>query len=180
MPKRVELTDKVRTNLFSMVLAVLGLLAIAGYGTVAFTTRDLLWFQRGFSERPNRVVVYHDGTKTEYQAGENGYIELAEAVRQCLDSGVVRPSGIGLSAGSLEDAYSMYVSVEAFFADPVKLHSWFNTGNPTQMLFLMTGRHSQVPIVFLGVGKDYFADAPILKTVDPLRSALQTLGYTLQ
>lgn len=162
-----------------MILAVIGLMVVLGYGTVAFTTRDLLWFQKDFSQLPSRVVVYHDGFKTEYLPGQNGYIELAEAVRLSLDSGVVRPSAIGLSPGSLDDAYHLYVSVEAFFPSPVKLHAWFNTDGPTQMLFLLTGRHSQYPIVFLGVKNEYMANGPLLKTVEPLRAAMQTLGYTL-
>ena len=178
MPSQKPVTDKLRTNSFSMLIVVVGLIAAAAYGTVVLTTRDWVWFLNGFDPLPRRVVVYDKGVRTEYLPGQNGYIELAEAARASLASGAVRPSGIGLSAGSLQDAYGMYLSVEVFFAEPVKLHAWFNTDGPNQMLFLMTGRHSDQPIVFLGLNNQYMANGPILKTVEPIRAALKTLGYT--
>ena len=64
-------------------------------------------------------------------------------MRASLAQGVARQSGIGLSEGSLQDAYNQYVTVEVFFDRPVKLHAWFNTDSPTQMLFPITGRHSE-------------------------------------
>ena len=74
----------------------------------------------------------------------------------------------------------MYVTLEAFFPQPVKLHAWFNTDNPTQMLFPITGRHSDRPMVFLGVKGMYLAKAPILSTKQPLLDILSELGYQTQ
>ncbi len=55
------------------------------------------------------------------------------------------------------------LTVEAFFSQPVKLHAAFNTGMPDQMLFPITGRHSDQPIVFLGRNGQYMANGPILE-----------------
>jgi hypothetical protein len=170
-------TDKVRTNSLRMVLVVIGFLAIMSFLTIIFTTSDPLWFTNSFGERPEKVVVYHDGQKTEYVLGKDGYADLAEGVRLSLAGGVQRPSGIGLSEGSVDDAYNLYTSVEAFFPYPVKVHSWFNTGNPTRMLFLITGRHSDQNIVFMGSKTAYLASGPVLNTIQPLLDAMVKLGY---
>ena len=171
---------KVRTNLLAMLAAVL----LCGGGTaffvVAFSAQDAVWFARGFQEVPIRVIVYHDGQKSEYNVGTQGYNELAEGVRASLDRGVARISGSGLSADSLQDACSKYVTVEAYFDQPVKLHAWFYTGNPTRMLFPITGRHSEDAVVFLATTGNYMSVAPVLKTKQPLLDALGKLGYPLQ
>lgn len=170
-------TDKLQTNIVRMIVVVIVFIILASFLTVTLTTQDLAWFTTTFDEQVVKVVVYHDGQKTEYIQGTPGFSDLAEGIWASLNSGVVRPSGIGLSAESLQDAYQKYVSVEAFFPYPVKLHSWFNTGNPTQMLFLITGRHTDAPIVFMGDGNMYLAGAPILNTNQPLIDALNRLGY---
>ena len=82
-----------------------------------------------------------------------------------------------MSDASLLDAYTRYVTVEAFFSHPVKLHAWFDTGQPTRMLFPITGRHSDLSIVVLGQGGKYLANPPVLKTIQPIRDALDQLGY---
>ncbi len=173
-------TDKLQTHTVRMVLVVVFFLLIMSFLTIVFTTRDPVWFTRDFNDRPEKVVVYQDGKANEYRPGQTGFKELAEAVRASLASGVTRPSGIGLSAGSLEDAYKLYVSVEATFSQPVNLHAWFNTDDPTRMLFPITGRHSEEPLVFLGVKESYMAGAPILRTKQPLLDILSELGYKTQ
>jgi hypothetical protein len=171
---------KVRTNLSVMFLTLLTFGGCMIYFVIAFTAQDLAWFLSGFDGVPVRVLVYHEGQKTEYTFGTPGYAELANGVRSSLNQGVARISGTGLSSESLQDAYSKYVSVEAFFEQPVKLHAWFYTGEPTQMLFLITGRHSEESAVFLSSTGNYMSGAPVLKTVQPLLAALASLGYKTQ
>jgi len=170
-------TDKLRVNIGRMLVSVIGFGALAIFVTIAFSSQDPLWFTGGFDVLPERVVIYQAGQRVELQAGRPGYDALAEAVRASLAQGVARGSGIGLSQGSLEDAYTQYLTVEVFFDRPVKLHASINTGHPTQMLFLITGRHSDQPIVFLGKAGAYLSNGPVLKTVQPIRDALKTLGF---
>jgi hypothetical protein len=181
MRTRVEpmpATDRVRTRPLRMILLVIGLVLLIGYGTVSVTSQDLLWFLKRFEYRPARIVVYHhEGKRTELGPGTPGFEELAAAIQASLAAGAERPSGIGFSDASLLDAYSQYVSVEAFFHEPVKLHTWFDTGAPTQMLFPITGRHSELSLVLLGTHGRYLASPPALKTVEPIRQALKSLGY---
>lgn len=170
-------TDRLNTNIPGMAVALVGFGLVAIYVTIAFSARDAFWFLTGFDERPARIAIYYGGRRADLQYGDPGFAELAEAVRVSLAQGVARPSGIGLSAGSLQDAYSQYVTVEAFFDQPVKLHAGFNTGRPRQMLFPITGRHSDIPVVFLGVEGQYWSGAPALKTIEPIRDVLRAQGY---
>jgi hypothetical protein len=170
-------TDKLQTHVPRMLIAIVGLLVLAYYGTVALSTQDALWFTSGYSGKPSRVIVYHDGQRSELQPGERAAIEIADAVEQSLVQGVAQNSGLGFSAGSLEDAYKLYVTLEVFFDQPVKLHATFSTGRPTQMLFPITGRHSDRPLVLLGVNGSYMSDGPVLKTIEPIKTALRRWGY---
>jgi len=167
-----------RTQPLKLVLMLGAFLLAILYGTIVFTTGDLLWFLKGFHSRPARIVVYYDeGQRTELLPGDPGFDLLAGAIQDSLSEGLDRPSGIGLSDASLLDAYSRYVTVEAFFTHPVKLHAWFDTGQPTRMLFPITGRHSELSLVVLGQGDKYLASPPVLNTIQPLRDALHQLGY---
>jgi len=161
----------------SVPLALFGVLIY--FLTIVYTTQDPLWFAKGFNSRPTRIVVYHNGQHSEWHPGEPGYDLLAEAVRQSLDQGIVRQTGIGMGDMTLQDAYNKYVSVEAFFGRPVKLHTHFYTGNPDQMLFPITGRHSELTVVYLGDNGQYRVNPPELKTVQPIRDALVQLGISI-
>jgi hypothetical protein len=171
-------TDKIRTGPVKMLVLVAGFVLLLVYGTLSVTAQDPFWFLKGFDYQPARIVVYHhQGQRTELRPGDPGFAELASAVQTCLDQGVDRPSGMGFSDASLLDAYTRYVSVEAFFDQPVKLHAWFHTGEPTQMLFPITGRHSELTIALLGQNGHYLSSPPVLRTIEPIREALKTLGY---
>jgi hypothetical protein len=176
--KMKQETDKIRTGPLKMVVLVAGFVLLIAYGTISVTAEDPLWFLDRFQSYPARIVVYHhEGKRTELRPGEPGFDELARAIQASLAAGAERPSGIGFSDASLLDAYSRYVTVEAFFDQPVKLHAWFDTGAPTQMLFPITGRHSELAVVALGNNGRYLASPPALKTVEPIRQALKSLGY---
>jgi hypothetical protein len=167
-----------RTQPLKMLAMVGGFILLVLYGTLAFTSGDLVWFINRFDSKPVRIVVYHDGGKrTNLDPGDPDFEPLAKAIRSSLSAGLERPSGIGLSDASLLDAYSRYVTVEAYFERPVKLHAWFNTEEPTRMLFPITGRHSDLSLVVLGKNGQYLSSPPVLNTVEPLRQTLHELGY---
>lgn len=163
-----------------MILVVILFILVIYLGTIFFTTQDPLWFVSSFEERPMRIVVYHNGEKSEFRVGDPGYDRLAEAVRLSLAEGVLRQSGIGMGADTLKDAYEKYITVEAFFSHPVKLHANFYTGHPIQMLFPITGRHSELGVVFLGDGRQYLVNPPALNSVQPLRDALVELNLPVE
>jgi hypothetical protein len=174
----LQSAPKTHTGPLRMALVVIGLLLVVGYSTISVAAQDPLWFVKSFGTSPARIVVYHhDGIRTELRPGQPGFEELDEAIQATLAEGVERPSGIGFSDASLLDAYSRFVTVEAFFDQPVKLHAWFDTGEPTQMLFPISGRHSELSLVLLGKSGNYMSSPPVLRTLEPIRETLRSLGY---
>jgi hypothetical protein len=166
-----------RSSLAGILLALVVLGLAAAYLAVVFRSHDFLWFQSGFGDIPSRVVVYQAGQRNEFQEGQSGYQELANAVQASLNQGVSAASNLEMSSQNLDDAYFKEVTVEAFFDKPVKLHAWFDTGDPTQLLFPITGSQAGEAVVFLGVNGVYLSNAPRLNTVEPLLDALRKLGF---
>lgn len=160
-----------------LALATLGLAAV--YLTVVFISHDFLWFQAGFRDVPSRVVVYQAGQRSEFQDGQSGYQELANAIQASLNQGAVAPSGLDMSQQSLDEAYFKDVTVEAFFDRPVKLHAWFETGEPTQLLFPITGNKAGQKVVFMGNNGVYLSNPPKLNSITPLLDALRKLGFEI-
>ena len=169
-------TNKARTNTFVLVIMLVGFVVFAYYATVAFTSHDPLWFLKEFQDQPSRMVVYHAGQRTELLPEQAGFDELANAVQSSLAQGFARLSGVGFSEQTLHEAYTRYVTLEVFFDRPVTLHAWFTTGRTTQMLFPITGRHSELSVVLLGQKGQYRVGAPVLSTIEPIREVLQSLA----
>jgi hypothetical protein len=166
-------TKSTGTNTIHLLIVLVGFVLLAYYATVSLFSRDALWFLRGFGDQPSRIIVYRAGQQTELLPGQAGFDELASAVQSSLAEGFARLSSVGFSEQSLQDAYSRHVTLEVFFDRPARLHAWFPTGRTTQMLFPITGRHSELDVVLLGDGGHYRAGAPVLKTLEPIREALR-------
>jgi hypothetical protein len=170
-------TRQVRTNAIQLLLLMVGFVLLAYYATVSLTARDPLWFLREFKDQPSRIVVYNAGQRTELLPGQAGFDELAVAVQTSLAQGFARLTNIGFSEETLQNAYIQSVTLEVFFAQPVRLHAWFPTGRTTQMLFPITGRHSELSVVLLGDRRQYRAGAPVLNTTEPILEALEALDF---
>jgi len=171
------MTRKDSTNTIYLVIVIVGFVLLAYYGMIALTAHDPLWFLGGFYGQPSRIVVYRAGQRTELLPGQAGFDELAGAVQTSLDQGLARTTHLGLSERSLQDAYTRYVTLEVFFDQPVTLHTWFDIGRTTQMLFLITGPYAEMSVVLLGEQGRYRAGAPVLKTLEPIREALKSWGF---
>ena len=165
------------TNAIQLFIILAGFVLLAYYLMVSLTSRDLLWFWRRFHDQPSRIVVYQTGQNTEFLPGEAGYDELSNAVQASLADGFARLTSTGFSEQTLQKAHTQYVTLEAFFAHPVEIHTWFPTGRTTQTLFPITGPHAEPPIVLLGDRGHYRAGAPVLNTNEPILKALEALGF---
>jgi hypothetical protein len=147
------------------------------YLGISLVSHDFFWYQTDFKTLPDRVVVYQEGQVISYQAGQSGYEELANAIQSSLSRGVSGTSGTFLTQQDLDAAYFKYVSVEAFFNTPVKVHTWFDSGSPTQILFPITGTYSAQNLVFLGLAGAYPSSGLRMKSLAPLQDVLMKLGY---
>jgi len=172
-----EPPKKDRTNIIQLLIVLVAAVLVAYCAMVGLTARDPLWFLGGSEAHPSRIVVYHAGQRTELVPGQGGFEDLASAVETSLAQGFARLSSLGLSDKSLQDAYTQFITLEVFFDQPVRLHTWFYAGRTTQMLFPITGRHSEESVVLLGQRGKYRAGAPVLNTTEPIREALRAHGF---
>jgi hypothetical protein len=173
-------SDRRSTCCHTIQVTALTIVLLLGgvYAGLAVTAQDFLWFAHHFDRRPVHIVVYHHyGKQADLWPGLPGFDELSAAIQACLDQGVEEPSGMRFSDASLTDAYTRYVSVEAFFLQPVRLHAWFGAEQSARLLILLSHRESEMSLVVLGKRDRYLPNPAVLKTDAPLRETLQALGY---
>lgn len=170
-------TSKDRTNTIPLLILIAGFVILFYYGITSLSARDPLWFASEFKGQPSRIIVYDGGQRTELRPGQADFDALAGAVQKSLSAGFARLTKLGLSEQSLQEAYARDVTLEVFFAEPVELHTWFDPGQTTQMLFLISGPYADMSVVLLGEEGQYRAGAPVLKTMEPIRETLQSLGF---
>jgi hypothetical protein len=168
---------KDRTNTIPLLILIAGFVFLFYYGITSLSARDPLWFASEFKDQPTRIVIYSEGQSTELRPGEADFDALAQAVQASLSRGFARLTKLGLSEHTLQQAYARDVTLEVFFMQPVELHTWFDTGRTTQMLFPITGPYADPPVILLGDDGQYRAGAPVLKTMEPIHKALGSLGF---
>jgi hypothetical protein len=166
------------THWLRLAFLLAGVLFLVAYGAPALIAQDPLWFFNRLDRRPVHIVIHHQkGQSTELWPGHPHFDPLAEAVRVCLSRGLEQPSGLSLSDASLSSTNDRSVTVEAIFLRPVRLHTWFGTDESSRMLFPITDRHPELSLVILGQNGAYLSSPPVLRTIEPLRETLRSLGY---
>ena len=67
--------------------------------------------------------------------------------------------------------------LEIFYAEPVLIHLPFLFSRPDSLLIPLTGRLSEIRVVFGGVDAQYRPGALSLKTTKSIKEALEAIGY---
>jgi len=159
-------------------LLVIGLFVLAlVYLIITMSTNDPAWFLSSFKGEPTRIVIYHQGGRTEITPESADYAALNALLNQSLSRSGGYDEGLGLSPESLQDYRARETVVEVFYAQPVLIHSRFNFGRPDSLLIPLSGRHSEQHPVFGGVQGDYLPGTLNLRDVSALKAKLAELGY---
>ena len=171
--------SKIRVIEPLLTLVLFGVAAI--YLLNVFNTGNWLWF-RGTTTaelNPARIVIVENGERTLLQPGAPYFDLLADGVRQSLakfnNTDLV---SVGLSEQTLGDYASDALVVEIYFDRPVQFNTLARSGEPTQLLIPIDGRHASGRYVFRGDKGEWWFGA--LRMADPtaLYSALQQMGYS--
>jgi len=161
-------------DLFLVVtLFLLALIYLSG----ALPNEDPLWFWPSFSQEPERIVIHHAGQETVLMASSPGYTELTQAINSCLSQVTGFQSTLGLSEATMKEYMTKELVLEIFYAKPVVIHLPFMFSRPNSLLIPLTGRLSEAKVVFGGLDAQYRPGALSLKTTEPLKEALKTIGY---
>lgn len=161
-------------------LALMGVFGvIVFYLVTAMNTQNWVWFlNETIHVTPSRIVVLHNGDEQVYTQGKDGFLELATAVEQSLsDLSNTALIEVGLSEQTLTDYATTSLVVELYFDQPVQFNSMARTGEPTQLLIPVTGRHSGSGYVFRGAQGEWWFGAVRMANPDPLFNTLDSLGH---
>lgn len=170
-----EYTQQPRIGTALLVLAI-SLIALV-YLALSLSTADPLWFWPHVEAQAQRIVIYSQGRCTELTPGMPGYAELNAAINASLSSIEGYFPAWGLSEKSLEEARTLYRTVEVFYDAPMQIHSTFRTGRPNTVLIPLTGRGSQESVVFLGSDGCYWPGAPKVGGLERIRELVTQMGY---
>lgn len=146
-----------------------------------FNSGSWLWFQSKAAvlEPPSRIVVIENGERLVLQPGTEFYAQFSDAVVQALakfaNTDLV---SIGLSEQTLADYAENSLVVELYFDTPLQFNTLARTGEPTQLLIPIDGRHAAGAYVFRGAAGEWWFGAVRMADPTPLYSVLQQMGYT--
>lgn len=162
-----------------LIMVLFGLAAF--YAINAFNTGNWGWFLSSTDEiRPSQIVIIDNGQRTIYMPGHANYNALADAINQSLSKlNNTELVGIGLSDDTLADYNSRSLVMELYFEEPVIFNSMARTGEPTQLLIPLEGRHTGGGYVFLGGNGEWWYGAVRMADPMPLFAALERLGFVV-
>jgi len=161
---------------------ILILITVVGiYLLNAFNSGSWLWFQgkAAVLDPPSRIVVVDNGVRTVLQPGTDYYNELSEAAVQALSKfSNTDLVSIGLSEQTLADYAEDALVVELYFDRPLQFNTLARTGDPTQLLIPIDGRHAAGGYVFRGAQGEWWFGAVRMADPTPLYTVLQQMGYS--
>jgi hypothetical protein len=145
----------------------------------ALNTGNWLWFQAGSTDvRPARIVIVDHGQRTIVAPGHAEFNALADAASASLsefsNSDLV---SIGLSTQTLDEYANESLVLELYFDAPLHFNLLVRTGEPTQLLIPIEGRHADGGYVFRGAQGEWWFGALRMADPAPLYAALQQMGY---
>jgi hypothetical protein len=167
--ERARRITRWRDLIITVVAVLIGLVWLG----IALPDRDWLWFAPIFNEEAARIHLYRDGKEIMLQPGDAGYEEVNEAINQIVRHvGAKEPVAISLE--SLEDFYNQFSAVEAFYSEPVIIHTRHGFPKADKYLFPQSGRHDDPPVVFAGMQRrpDYRGDVLVLSSRERLDEAV--------
>lgn len=170
-PKKIRLIEP---------FLALGVFAVVLFYLInVFNTGNWGWFRaQTVHVRPSRIVIVNHGERTVISPGHANYISLSDAVEASLSKlNNTALVGIGLSEQTLEDYQNDSLILELYFDKPVVFNSMARTGEPTQLLIPINGRHSAGNYVFRGAKGEWWYGAVRMADSSSLMQVLADMGY---
>ena len=149
------------------------------YGVNAMNTGNWLYFRSVSAHvRPSRIIIIDHGTKTVIAAGHRHFMPLADAIETSLtELNNTDLISIGLSEQTLSDYNTDSLVIELYFDKPVVFGGIARTGEPTQLLIPINGRHAGGGYVFRGARGTWWNGAVRMADYSALMSTLGQIGY---
>lgn len=148
-------------------------------GVVSFSNGSLLWFLSNTDDAQiTRIIITDNGDKFLYRPGDEEFSNLSPIVTEAIgDLNNKALVGIGLSDVTLEEYGTRFTTMEVHFDRGLDFGASFRTGEPTRLLFPITGRHAAVGLFFRGNEDGWMYGALRMKDASPLYTTLEDMGY---
>lgn len=176
----IEMKHPRQIRLLEPLVMFTAVTALIIYALVAFNAQDWLWFtSKSVDAHPSRIVVWHNGVQSTIQPGHADFNTLAEAAHRSLSTfNNTNLINVGFGEETLDDYAERGVMVVLYYDRPVKFHAPFRTGEPTQLLVPVDGRHAGNNYFFRGANGDWWFGAMRMADSAPLFAALTSLHYS--
>lgn len=178
----IEMKHPSKIRLIEPMITLAIFATLAFYFLNVFNTGNWLWFRGGTTEiNPSRIIIINEGERQVFQPGMANFDLIAEATAQSLNKfSNTDLIDIGLSEQTLADYDTSALIVEVYFDAPVQFNTLARTGEPTQLLIPINGRHAKGAYVFRGAQGEWWFGAIRMADPQPLYHALQQMGYTAE
>lgn len=146
-----------------------------------FNTGNWFWFRNNaVNVRPSRIAIVDQGERLILTQGHEGYEELATAAEQSLSKlSNTDLVSIGLSDQTLLDYDTNSLILELYFDKPIIFNTMARTGEPTQLLIPIDGRHAGGGYAFRGDKGNWWFGAIRMADPAPIYNVLNELGYSV-
>jgi hypothetical protein len=128
-------------------LVALIILVIVWAG-MSVTVGDALWFYPSFQTPAAVMDLYWDGGKVRLLPGTPGYDVLQQAIFAEFPQVKSAPGGTGLSDETLAELRASGRLLEVYYAEPARVHSWYNFGESEVFYVPLSGFHAKQLRVF--------------------------------
>ncbi len=165
------------SNLLSLVVIVVLLVAGFYYIFPAITSGDWLWFSSKFDAQPRLITVVDRGERTEIGPADPRFPALVDAFTKSITGGYHNAS-FGFSDETMKIVDQNGLLVEAVYAEPVRLHirGGFNPTNRLRILVSGKNIHT-TQVLFRSNGADWDRIPLIVNDVAPLEAELRRQGF---
>ncbi len=168
-----------RNNVLKPLLVSIFFIFAVIYIVISFNSGGFLWFLSNTGEaEPIRIIITDNGEKILYRPGEPEFEKLVPVIREAI-SNLNNNSlvGIGLSEVTLEEYQTRFTIMEVHYDRPLDFGTSFRTGEPTKLLFPITGRHAAVGLFFRGDSDEWMYGALRMQDPSALYTSLEEMGF---
>lgn len=141
-----------KVRVFEPLLILVIFIVLVIYLLNVFNTGNWFWFLNSATNtRPTYIVILDYGERINLEPGSPEFEVLADGIESSLSQlGNMDLITIGLSQETLSDYATKSLVLELHYDRPVIFNSLARTGEPTQLLIPIEGRHANAGYVFMG------------------------------
>lgn len=170
--------ERKQPSLLNLFLTVVIGIVVIGYGMIALSTEDPLWFWPYFKAQPAEIYVHCYGETQAVAPTENAFAAVTAAVNEML-SGRKRWDPLTMS----EATYSEYLghpaafTVELRYQPAARVHSFYRYYKSVDTLIIpVDARHARWNAAFGRLGDNSLSGALMLESKEALVESLADSG----